>query len=126
MIVAAVTRFRTLLWLLTVGYWLTLLTLTHLPPSRLPETHLSDKFEHFTAYALLAGLVHLCQWPGKRTLFTVSIGTILLLLAYGAFDELTQPFFHRTCSIYDWYADAAGILTAVAVMSVGRRLATAG
>jgi len=122
-IVAAVTRFRGLLWLLTVAYWLLLLTLTHLPPSHLPETHLSDKFEHFTAYAVLAGLVHLCQWPGRKSLLAVSIGTILILFAYGAFDELTQPFFHRTCSIYDWYADAAGTLTAVAAMSLAGKLA---
>jgi VanZ family protein len=122
-IVAAVTRFRALLWLLTGAYWLLLLTLTHLPPSHLPETHLSDKFEHFTCYALLAGLLHLCQWPSRKSLWAISLATIAILLAYGAFDELTQPFFHRTCSIYDWYADAAGAVTAVTAMTFARQFA---
>ena len=40
-----------------VGYWIALLTATHLPPRHLPDTHVSDKLEHFTAYGVLAGLL---------------------------------------------------------------------
>ena len=53
------TRAMKILWSLTAIYWLTIFTLTHLPPTRLPQTHVSDKVEHFTAYFILATLLNI-------------------------------------------------------------------
>ena len=37
-------------------YWLILFTATTLPGKDLPDMHVSDKIEHFTAYLILAVL----------------------------------------------------------------------
>ncbi|HEY7089178.1 MAG TPA: VanZ family protein [Tepidisphaeraceae bacterium] len=113
------TRLR-LAAIVTAVYWLGILTLTHLPPTRLPETHVSDKLEHFVAYFILGILLWTTlrllrpQWPISR----ITLIVVPILLAYGALDELTQPWSHRTCSLYDWYADASGA-AAAAIVSVG-------
>jgi VanZ family protein len=107
-------------WLVRIGtwfYWMLLVTATHLPPNHMPQTHVNDKVEHFTAYSLLCAALFLCLWPSR--LSTRTIAGILLTagLAFGAVDELTQPRFGRDCDIHDWYADAAGTATAVAIMT---------
>ena len=123
MIVAAATRHRRLLWAITIGYWLILFTLTHLPPSRLPETHVSDKLEHFTAYGLLAGWLTLAMASERRSALLTAGIVLAIVLVYGAADELTQPFTHRTCDIHDWYTDAIGAALAVAIVTIARILA---
>jgi VanZ family protein len=111
---------------LTAIYWLSIFTFTHLPPSKLPETHVSDWVEHFVAYAVL-GLL-LCaslrvtrpRWSIPR----VALLALSILLIYGAVDELTQPLVHRICSLDDWFADALGAAAGVAAaMLLGRALA---
>jgi len=93
--------------------------LTHLPPSDLPKTHVSDKLAHFAVYALLGTLLGIAigrrwSWLGGAVVVT-TIGLI-----YGAIDELTQPLFGRSCSIHDWYADAAGVVFGAILGNLGR------
>ena len=103
-------RVRYAVWLTVVGYWALLGTMTHLPPRYMPHVEVSDKLEHFLAYGLLAGLLGLTTWvtfPRRPWL----VWTVLILgLAYGALDELTQPLFHRDCEFEDWIADAVGTM----------------
>jgi VanZ family protein len=101
----------------TLIYWLLLLTATHLPPSKMPHTHVNDKVEHFTAYALLCTMLFLCLWPSRLSTPVIAGGLLALGLAFGAADELTQPPFGRDCDIHDWYADASGTTAAVVIMS---------
>lgn len=102
----------------TVIYWLGLFIVTHLPPTRLLRTRVSDRVEHFVSYAILAGLLlwslrQLGLSPRAAAWWVVGI-----CLVYGAIDEWLQTFVGRICSFDDWLADATGALTVVAVAIV--------
>ena len=113
------TYLRQILWALTLGYWVTLFVLTHLPPTALPHVNVSDKLEHFLAYGLLSFMSGVTLWvafPNRRWVFRVPLLIVVGAAAYGAFDELTQPLTHRICDIHDWYADCMGALGAAVVL----------
>ena len=61
-----------------------------------------DKIPHMVAYAVLAAFMVLV---GVRGLLGVA-----LLIAVASVDELTQPWFGRSCTLGDWLADLAVIL----------------
>ncbi len=111
-----------MLWVVTVGYWVTAFTLTHIP--RVPPVGArgGDKTAHVIAYALLGALVYLSLWSGGRVRGFAALVTLGVALAYGALDELTQPLVGRSCELGDWVADAAGAALAVGVLSGVRRL----
>ena len=83
---------------------------THLPqdvmPDRLQVSGL-DKLEHVVAYGAIALLFIL-------SLNSFSVFSALILFfaisAFGAVDELTQPFVNRVASPIDWLADIIGIV----------------
>ena len=98
------------------------LVLTHIPGEIMPpelHEHMMDKVEHMIAYGVTAVLFLLSLRDPVR--FGVLSGGLLLLAGVGAFDELTQPLFHRTASIWDYAADVTGIVLACLVFLVGRR-----
>jgi VanZ family protein len=41
---------------------------------------------------------------------------LLTGFAYGAVDELLQPFVHRDAELLDWVADATGVWAAVVIL----------
>jgi VanZ family protein len=98
--------------ILLAGVVLALLTATHLPPRSTllpPEEHNLDKLYHFTAYAILAGLL--------ATAWQLSTGILTArhlrwawsaVAIFAALDEITQIAVNRDCSIWDWTADATG------------------
>ena len=91
---------------------LVLLTATHLPPSSplLPdEVHNLDKVFHFTAYAILAGLLA-NVWQLKSGILTARHlrWAWVAVAIFGALDEITQIVVDRDCSIWDWSADVVG------------------
>ena len=94
------------------GYWLALFIATHVPT---PEVIIGDainfdKAIHAGAYFILATLMFITsRRTGVTTNLTVRLGLAALALTYGAFDELSQPYFGRYCSLLDWYADGVGI-----------------
>ncbi len=98
-----------------VGCWLVAFTLTHIPiePGRHNPIPHMDKVAHFLAYfsiAYLGGLrLHL---KSPSTHATHLLVWALVYLAYGAFDELTQPYSGRDCDIVDWVFDALGVTMA--------------
>lgn len=112
-------RFARPLAALTVAYALVLVFATHYPR---PEELLgaaapSDKTLHFTAYALLGGLVAATlaaagRWAGRAPGITI-IG----LLAFAAIDEATQPAFGRHADWLDWVFDGGGLAAGVAVVA---------
>jgi len=61
-----------------------------------------DKIPHMVTYAVLAALMILL---GVRGLLGVA-----LLIAVASVDELTQPWFGRSCTLGDWLTDLASIL----------------
>src|SRR4051812_49190337 len=99
-----------------IVYWLLLFGATHLPPIALPKTHVSDKFEHFTAYCVLSILLAIVLGARRGRIALVSCSlTILIACAYGAIDEWTQPIVGRICDLHDWYADALGSIAGASV-----------
>lgn len=97
--------------LLLILYWSAIFIGTHLPAKAVPKMEVSDKFQHFGAYAVLAFLL---AWaiPTRKGFYVrhaaITFGIVIL---YGCLDELTQYFVPgRSSSLGDLMADAAGAL----------------
>ena len=111
--------------LLLIGYWVFLFAIMHTPPPPVagPDIGWGDKVIHAGCYAVLAwlalramaGLGHHGVWW--------TVGTVLVLLAYGALDEWSQQIVRRTPDVEDWAADAVGILAGAFLWHIRRRLA---
>lgn len=113
------------MWVVTALYWALLFTATHVPSSKLPETNINDKLEHFSAYAVLGVLLSVTfSISHKPRRVDVSALVLMIGLGYGAIDEWLQalPFVHRDCELADWFADAAGIASAVVLVAIVRAL----
>src|SRR5258706_15833605 len=109
-----------------VLYWIFALTMTHIPhpPPLGPVT--SDKVAHFLGYGMLTGLLSLAMWfsgPNMRYLPLIVLG---IVMAYGAFDDLPQPFFHRDAEFADWLADSAAAVVAVTILGLIRHFTKPG
>lgn len=93
--------------------WLAAFTLSHIPGEDVPDFHVSDKLLHTVGFLGLATTFALTLQayglPRTRRIVLV----ILIMLAYGALDELTQPYFHRSCELLDWVSDAVGTTAAL-------------
>jgi len=111
-----------LLWLLTFAYCIFLATMTHLPPGKVPDIGANDKLEHLGAYGLLSGAFFLSLWATFPRKHVATLLTPLIVLAFGALDEITQPYFGRSCELNDWLADATGMAIAVITLTLIRRL----
>jgi len=94
------------------GFVLLLLVGTHLPPGSVllpPEKHGFDKVLHFTAYAILAGLLATTWQLSSGILTARHLRWVwCAVVIFAALDEITQIPVHRDCSIWDWSADALG------------------
>jgi len=118
-----VAKIRTSATLLLGAYWLALFVATHLP--RVPIQFASpsaDKWEHLTAYGLLAILLAARQslW---QPLNWKSLGRVAAIVAlYGIFDELTQIPVGRHADVMDWFADITGCALGLAVFSTARSI----
>jgi VanZ family protein len=122
-----VRRLRLLLWSATIGWWVLLATLTHLPLDRyIPEQQKQmmqflDKPEHFIAYFILTALIGCSlaiSYPHRRHPVWLAVP---LCMAYGAIDEWTQAWVNRTCSLNDWFANVVGIVAGVVPVLLFRR-----
>jgi VanZ family protein len=100
------------------SYWFALLVGTHVPPEfpgLPPEGY--DKIVHFSAFAGLAALVAIAwRYVWGRLHVWSAVAAWLILVAYAAGDEITQPWFRRTCDLYDWRADACGAAVGLALI----------
>ena len=105
-----------------VLYWCFALTMTHIPHPPPIGPRVSDKLIHFLAYGLLSGLLFLAMWLSRPNMRWLPLVVMGIVLAYAAFDELTQPLFHRDCEFGDWLADSAAGVIAVSVLGVIRHL----
>jgi len=117
------TALRTPVWRrrVWIGYWIGIFCATHLPPSSRAVQlafRLPDWLLHAGAFC---GLGALAVWaapirppPRRLAIFFAA------LLAYAAFDELTQPLTRRSCELSDWFADAVGALLGIAAVAAWR------
>lgn len=103
-------------WLGGLGvYWLALFVATHTPDPDVVGPILDfDKVLHAGAYFVLTTLLLIAwrrtgAWPTWRGRLAVAA----IALAYGAVDEVTQPYFQRQCELFDWLFDGLGITLAI-------------
>ncbi len=105
-------------------FWLALFAATHVPPStELLRVETNDKLIHFAAYLLLA-LLLATAWQLTGGILTGRhlVFAWLALLAYGAFDEVTQIPIGRDCNLGDWTTDACGAATGLLLFVALRRI----
>ena len=117
---------RRIAWGLTGVYWGLLFAVTHLPPEQIATApKFWDKAEHFIAYFLLAALLGaslMLTFPRKRG---IPVWVLIIGMAYGAVDELLQPFIRRDAELNDWVADALGVWCGVFVLWALRKILVA-
>ena len=105
-------------------YWPLAAAATHVPPLRRrtstePPLVPIDKIAHFAGFALLSWLlVHLLTQRMSARLAVLV--TALVLAAYGALDELTQPPFQRSADPWDFIADMVGCFTGIGLALLAR------
>lgn len=109
--------------LLLVVYWLCIFTGTHLPGIPGPKPLFSDKVMHFLAFT---GLAFIAGWamPGNKDRGGKRLGVVVIgLVAYAAFDELTQSLVpRRSTELADFIADCLGIAVGLTLYLVARRI----
>jgi VanZ family protein len=94
--------------------WSAAFVVTHLPPSRLPPPGVADYLLHAAGYLVLAVLLTWALAAGGRQLPLRALVAACTMLAYAAFDELTQPLVGRAAEWADALADAAGAALGIA------------
>jgi VanZ family protein len=124
---------RTLLRLLpTVAYVLIIFFFSSQPYLRAPgpEFEAKDKVAHFFEYLGLGVLLfRSIGWSASRGKFTNFVFLWAVGVSIAALDEIFQSYIPgRTMSIFDWFADAAGLAAGLSVFmftALGRRRRTA-
>ena len=103
-------------------YWSFLFVLTHIPIPQIffGEMSPSDKTLHYFAYLVLSFLLWFAISPGKKVSWRKA-GVWWVLFAvvwYGVFDEWLQGYVGRNPDIKDFFADLAGAVTGLIVLSI--------
>jgi len=115
-----------LVYIPLVLYWIILFTATTLPGPQLPDIHISDKIEHFSAFFILSVMLNLALIYQRKSyiLFKyAALVTIIICLSYAAIDELHQMFIPgRFADIRDWLADSAGVVIGVFLLNFAKIL----
>lgn len=110
----------------TVVYAMILVFATHHPnPAELVgdlagDLVHKDKTLHFTAYGLLGLLVACTLAAAGRWSWRTLAVAMLMLAAFAALDEVTQPLFGRATELLDWVFDGLGLAAGVAAV-IGAR-----
>jgi VanZ family protein len=102
-------------------YWPALFVATHIPvPQFVGRVGMSDKTLHIIAYLVLIFLWWTTISPGEKVNWKKAKvwATLALMVWYGAMDEWLQHFVGRGPSVYDFYADLAGTLGGLAILTV--------
>lgn len=94
------------------AYWIFIFTATSVSVDTLPTPRVSDKLLHFGAFAVLGFLLDLAARVQKKNVWISAnhfVFTYVVILFYGAFDEIHQYFIPgRMADYMDWLADMAG------------------
>lgn len=88
----------------------------------MPDIKISDKLEHFGAYAGLTVLLSaalLVQQKSRYLKKSAFMLSILFASLYGLLDELHQTLIPgRNCSLEDWIADFTGAVTGTLIIYI--------
>ncbi|MCH9001971.1 MAG: VanZ family protein [Planctomycetes bacterium] len=112
---------RTAIW---CGYWIALFVLMHRPLGDIgkPPFPEADKVVHFVLYF---GLTWIGGWRLRANHAGHGPAKLLfwagIYVAYGGIDEWLQSYVGRTMSLFDWFADVAGVAAASIVIVLSKK-----
>lgn len=103
----------------TILFTVLMLYLTHIPNPKVPAWIVrigDDKFRHVMAYGIWACLALGATrgWCPRRGCAVA--GVLLAAAVISAADEITQPWFGRTCSFWDFSASVLGAMVGCSLM----------
>ena len=102
-------------------YWPVLFVLTHIPvPQIARQSGMSDKTMHVLAYMALVFLCWHAVSPFKRINWKkAKVWVVLVFMVwYGAVDEYLQGRIGRNADIRDFFADLAGTIFGLVILTV--------
>ena len=102
-------------------YWPALFVATHIPvPQFVGKVGMSDKTLHIIAYLVLIFLWWTTISSGEKVNWKKAKvwATLALMVWYGAMDEWLQHFVGRNPSVHDFYADLAGTVGGLVILTV--------
>jgi hypothetical protein len=114
------TKKQKILLAILAGYWVALLVVTHISlPKIVYQARVSDKWLHFLAFMNLIFLLWFSFRPDDKVNWRSRLVWLLLLAVciYGGLDELTQPYFGRTCDLYDFLSNIAASITGLLIIT---------
>jgi len=86
---------------------------SHIPAPDMPDIGVGDKRLHLAGFFGLGTLFWATLAAFGRRRWTRAALVLTVLPAYAALDELTQPYFRRSCDFHDWCFDLVGTLCAL-------------
>jgi VanZ family protein len=104
-------------------YWPAIFTLTHMHIPQLVckyNIQVSDKSIHFLLYLILTFLLWCAIDPYKKVNWRKAAAwwVLFVVVWYGVADEWLQSYVGRTCDVMDFFADLAGTLTGLVLLSL--------
>jgi len=102
-------------WLLLalILFWVAAVIASHTPQDRLPELPANGKVLHVVGFFGLATILSLVLATYGKTGWRQDVLVLLVMTAYAALDEGTQPFFHRNGCVADVILDASASMLAL-------------
>lgn len=110
--------------ILLLFYWPAIFILSHIPMARVPpwvlQVNISDKVLHYLGHLVLVFLLWFAISPYRRVNWRRAVvwWVILVVVWYGAFDEWLQGYVGRNPNVMDFFADLAGTLTSLFILSI--------
>ena len=108
-------RFRQCIPLGLVLSWVAAVIASHIPQESLPALPVDGKVLHVLGFFGLATLLTLLLASRGKTGLRYGLLVLLIMSAYAAFDEGTQPYFHRHGCVSDWVLDTSSAALALVV-----------
>jgi len=102
-------------------YWPGIFILAHIPiPQWVYKAGVSDKSLHFIAYLILAFLLWFAISPDRKVNWhRAAVWWVLFVVVwYGVVDELLQGYVGRSCDVTDFFADLAGALIGLILLTI--------
>jgi VanZ family protein len=119
-VIVNLTRRQKITIAVLVLYWIVLAIVSHIPiPQLVYQAQVSDKWLHYLAYLNLVFLLWFSARPDSKVSWHGWFVWLIFFAtaASGGLDELTQPYFGRTCDIWDFVANTEGILAALVMFT---------
>ena len=99
-------------------WWVAAAIATHVPIKSLPASAPGPSILHVIGYAVTTSLFLITLIAHGIPAPRRWIVAVLVIAAYAAVDESTQPWVGRDGSVDDWYADLIGMAFALAMIEV--------